>query len=154
MSSDARFEDAAEKPLRLRAFDAEDLGVISSLVQDAVLPMDQLHWDRKRRRLAVLINRFRWERGAAMAPERVQSVLAIEDVAKVSSQGADLGAKSNVSSVLSISFETGQDGSGNVVLILAGGGALRADVEALEVTLRDVTRPYSAPSGARPSHDA
>ena len=33
---DARFEDAAERPLRLKAETPEDLAVLSALLQDAV----------------------------------------------------------------------------------------------------------------------
>ena len=36
------------------------------------------------------------------------------------------------------------DGAGHVLMTLAGDGAIRLDVEALEVTLKDVTRPYAA----------
>jgi hypothetical protein len=36
--TDARFEDGGEAPLRLMAQDAEGLGVLSALVQDAVFP--------------------------------------------------------------------------------------------------------------------
>jgi hypothetical protein len=39
-----------------------------------------------------------------------------------------------------------------VILTLAGDGALALEVEALEVTLKDVTRPYAAPSGHAPGH--
>jgi hypothetical protein len=38
------------------------------------------------------------------------------------------------------------------MLTLAGDGAIRLEVEALEVALKDVTRPYRAPSGKAPSH--
>jgi hypothetical protein len=40
-----------------------------------------------------------------------------------------------------------------VILTLAGDGAIRLSVEALEVSLKDVTRPYRAPSGKVPQHD-
>ena len=39
MSNDAKFEDGAEAPLHLGALEADDLEVISSLVQDAVFPI-------------------------------------------------------------------------------------------------------------------
>ena len=38
------------------------------------------------------------------------------------------------------------------VVLDEGDGAIRARVEALEVTLKDVTRPYRAPSGHVPDH--
>jgi hypothetical protein len=39
-----------------------------------------------------------------------------------------------------------------VILTLAGDGAIALEAEALEVTLKDVTRPYLAPSGKVPNH--
>ena len=157
MAEDARFEDAREAPLLLRAMDAEDLQVISALVQDAVLPATEMTWDRSRRRFALLLNRFRWEDDAASAQrrdyERVQSVLVIEDVLSVATQGLRHGDKDVILSLLSMSFEAGEDGMGRLELTLAGDGAIALEVEALEVTLKDVTRPYAAPSRTRPSHD-
>jgi hypothetical protein len=157
MAEDARFEDAREAPLQLMALDGEDLQVISTLVQDAVLPATEMTWDRGRRRFALLLNRFRWEDGGATAQrrnhERVQSVLVIEDVLSVATQGVRQGDKDVILSLLSLSFEAGEDGMGRIELTLAGDGAIALEVEALEVTLKDVTRPYAAPSRARPSHD-
>ena len=46
MSDDARFEDAGEAPLYLKAEDAEGVPVISALVQDAAFPISELRWDR------------------------------------------------------------------------------------------------------------
>ncbi|MGI1664223.1 DUF2948 family protein [Palleronia sp. KMU-117] len=157
MVEDARFEDAAEGPLRLRALDSEDLKVISSLVQDAVFPSSEMTWDRRHRRFAILLNRFRWEdttgAEARRRPyERVQSVLAVEDVQRVGSQGVERGDADTILSLLAIDFEAGEDGTGRVVLTLAGDGAVGIEVEALEVVLRDVTRPYVAPSGKAPRH--
>ncbi|MBK1636990.1 DUF2948 family protein [Rhodovulum adriaticum] len=157
MTGDARFEDGAERPLRLMAVTAEDLQVLSALVQDAVMPVTEMRWDRARRRFAVLVNRFRWEDRAAADRmgrpyERVQAVLSVEDVQQVASQGFDRGDRDLVLSLLSVSFEPGTDGGGRVVLTLAGDGAIALDVECLEVTLNDVTRPYTAPSGKAPQH--
>ena len=154
MSEDARFEDAAARPLNLGAMDVEDLAVLSALAQDAVFPVSEMTWQPRQRRFALLVNRVRREDlgGAQQAPERVQSVLVIENVLGVGSQGIDRSDRDTVLSLLSVGFEPGPDGEGNVVLTLAGDGALRARVEALEVVLRDVTRPYVAPSGKMPRH--
>jgi hypothetical protein len=156
---DATFEDGAEAPLRLKALDVEDLGVLSGFVQDAVFPGSEMKWDRTARRFALLVNRFRWEDADKAEArnrdyERVQSVLVIEDALRVQSQGVDLRDKDTVLSVLALKFEEGADGGGFVELTLAGDGAIRVEVEALEVVLKDVTRPYVAPSKGRPDHDA
>ena len=157
--ADAKFEDGVEKPLRLKALDADDLKVMSALVQDSVFPASEMRWTPADRRFAILLNRFRWEDadGATARKrdfERVQSVLVIEDVMGVKSQGVQKGDADTILSLLSIDFEAGKDGVGRVELTLAGDGAISCDVEALEVVLRDVTRPYVAPSRKVPQHPA
>ena len=155
--SDASFHDGREAPLNLGALEAEDLQVISTLVQDAVFPIHEMSWRSKERRFALLLNRFRWEdlssaekRGRPF--ERVQSLLVFDTVLGVASQGIDRRDKDMVLSLLSVHFEPGAEGAGHVLLTLAGDGSLRVAVEALDVSLRDVTRPYLAPSKQAPEH--
>jgi len=152
--SDARFEDGGEAPLNLGALDAEDLAVLSSLAQDGVFPITEMSWRPSERRFALLVNRFRWEDGARdrHGAERVQALLVVSNVLHVASQGIDRSVPHLILSLLSITFEPGEDGAGHVVLTLAGDGAIRLSVEALEATLKDVTRPYRAPAGKAPEH--
>lgn len=157
MVEDAKYEDAREAPLHLKAMDTEDLQVISTLVQDAVFPAPEMKWDRSHHRFALLINRFRWEDASnanqRQRPfERVQSLLVVGDVSKVSTQGIDRADKDLILSLLSVTFAPGEDGTGRIELLLAGDGAIALEVEALDVTLKDVTRPYIAPSRKEPKH--
>jgi len=154
--SDATFEDGTERPLRLLAASAEDVDVISSFVQDAVFPVSEISWNPRQRRFALLLNRFRWEdRDAAekrkRSYERVQSLLIFDDVTGVRTQGVTPGDKDVVLSLLSVSVEATEEAA-SFVLSLAGDGAFEVQAEAINVTLRDVTRPYRAPSGKVPSH--
>lgn len=154
MSDDALFEDGREAPLNLGALDAEDLAVISSLAQDAVFPASEMRWQHRQGRFALLINRMRWEDAGKNrhTPERVQSVLAFAGVSAVASQGVPKGDPDTILSLLSVTFEETDAPSGHILLTLAGDGALRLAVEAIDVTLRDVTKPYAAPSGKVPHH--
>jgi len=152
--TDARFEDGREKSLNLGAQDADELQVLSALIQDAIFPITEMTWQAKQRRFGLLLNRFRWEEGARgqTAPERVQSILVVDNVLSVASQGVDRAEADMILSVLSATFEAGDDGAGDIVFTLAGDGAIRLSVEAIELTLKDVTRPYVAPSKKAPSH--
>lgn len=155
--SDARFEDGGEAALSLKAENAEDLGVISTLVQDAVMTGDELRWNRRTRVFSALLNRFRWEdRDAATRAgrpyERVQTALVISSVLNVQQQGLGQPDKDTVLSVLSIDWQPGTDGAGRIVLMLAGDGAIAIEAECIDLTLRDMTRPYEAPSGMAPHH--
>ena len=157
--NDATFEEGAERPLNLGAMDAEDLAVLSALAQDAVFPITECAWQPAARRFAVLLNRFRWEdlpaaRARGREFERVRAVLVVNNVLHVASQGIDRRDRDLVLSLMALSFEPGEDGTGQLLLTLSGDGAIRLSVEALDVTLKDVTRPYTAPSGQAPDHDA
>jgi len=155
--SDARFEDGAEQPLALSAVDEGDLAVMSALVQDAVFAASEMTYQRRERRFALLLNRFRWEDREAASREgrpfeRVRSLLTIGDVGRVITQGVPRGDGDTVLSLLSLGFEPGPDGTGRLVLVLAGDGAIALEVECIDLVLRDVTRPYRAISGKVPGH--
>lgn len=157
MSNDATFDEGREAPLNLGAADGDDLSVISSLTQDAVFPVTEMKWRASDRRFALLLNRFRWEdeeaaRKRGRAFERVRSLLVVDNVLGVASQGLDRDDGDTVCSLLSVTFAPDKDCAGQLLLTLAGDGAIRLNVEALEVSLRDVTRPYQAPSRNMPEH--
>ena len=154
MDDDARFRDgdpAGDRPLRLWATDADDLQVISTLCQDAVLPASEMRWIASERRFAMLVNRFRWEDRRSL--ERVRSVLVASDVLRVAGQGVVPGDGDTVLSLLSLAWEPADDVAGRLVLLFAGDGAVAVEAECLDLRLSDVTRPYAAPSGRAPGHE-
>ena len=157
--ADARFEDApfSDRPLRLRAEDPEDLGVISTLVQDAVARVGDIRWLERRRRLVLLMNRFRWEDAPAASAqrrpfERVRTALTIDCVLGLQARGIDPGQPEGVLAVLALGWEERTAPAGHLRVSLAGGGELRAEAEALEVALTDLTRPWEARSAEMPRH--
>ncbi len=158
MSEDARFEDGDDKALNIGAFDQRDLEVFSSLIQDSIFPTSEIKWLASIDKLALLINRFRWE-DKSLAQlrdrkvERVQSLLMISHVKSISSSGFSPKQKDKILSILSISFDGEDGGSGSISIVVSGNGGIRVKVDALEVHLRDVTMPYTAPSGTAPEHD-
>ena len=159
MNQDAGFNDALDRPLNLGAQDAEDLQVISSLTQDAVLTVDDLKWSRAERQLVFLLKRFRWEdvelaKQQGRDPERVQSLLVIQNATGLASQGIDRKQADVVLSLMSLEYSGAEDGVGDLILTFSGDGALKVQIDGFDVALRDVTRPYVAPSKQVPNHDA
>jgi hypothetical protein len=156
MAEDARFADADPRPLAIKAEDEADLRILSALVQDAILPGNEISHDPKSRRLALLINRFRWEdAGEAEIQgrgfERVRSLLIVNDVMHLKSDGIDRD-DDTVLELLSIDWQPAEDGMGQLALNFAGDGTLLAEVECINLDLRDVTQPYRAVSGKAPQH--
>ena len=110
---DARFEDGAEQPLRLRAETPEDLTVVSALLQDAVAQTSEITWAPRHRRFSLLLNRFRWEDVPAAERqgrsfERVRAVLAIDGVLAARTLGVDPADRDLVLDLLALDFDAGR----------------------------------------------
>lgn len=153
--TDARFEDAAAaRPLRLVAETAEDITVMAAVLQDAVGTVAETAWMPRRRRFAAVLNRLRWEDasdGAGRA-ERVRTGLTIENVLAVRALGLDPADRTGVFNLLDLVFEAGADGAGVVRAVLSGGGEIAFDVEAIDLSLKDITQPW--PARSLPEHGA
>ena len=94
MSQDASFSEGADRALYLGAFTPQDVEIISTILQDSIFCINDLAWLKKKRQVVVLVNRFRWENKSEYidknsAPERVKSLLIIDNVLNISSQGID-----------------------------------------------------------------
>jgi len=136
----------------LAAEDAEDLEVISARLQDAVAKMKDLVWLPKKRRFVGLFNRFKWESGQR-GNVRIRTGLHFDGVLSVKSKNLKRGAPDAVVSLLAIKYTPagGEDPSGKVELVFAGGGAILLDVECLDAGLADVGGEWAA--RGRPSHE-
>ncbi|MBO9544462.1 DUF2948 family protein [Caulobacter sp.] len=136
---------ADPKPLRLLAHDAEDLGVLSAALQDAVAKIGDIRWDAQARTLTIACNRFRWE-AEGKKGERVRSALQFGDVAGVQARNLRRDAKGAIVSLMSIGFEPAEEApAGLVVLTFSGGGDMRVSVDCLDVALADVSDPWTTP---------
>jgi len=143
---------SSDGSLRLKAEDADDLAVISSAVQDALVQVRDLVWTAKARRFSAELNRFRWEAKTKGAGQRVRSGLVVENVLSVKARNIRRDAPDAVAELLSVGFEVTDAPSGIVVLAFAGGGDMRLEVEALDISLIDLSPPWTA--AARPDHGA
>lgn len=134
--------------LRLLAQSADDMGVVSAALQDAVAKMGDIAFDPGARRLTLALNRYRWEnrRGG----ERVRTGLQVGGVLNVSSRNLKRGAKDAVVELLAIGFVPGEAPGGVVHFTFAGGGDLKAEVECIDVVLADLSAPW--PAKRRPGH--
>ena len=142
--------------LKLLAFDAEDLQVISSCCQDAVLKVSDLRYLHREKRFALLVNRFAWEiLGSQEANrsgtyERRKSVLHFERVDEVKVSGIDRSEKDMVLSLLAITFSAKNEPGGTIELVFAGDGAIRLSVECVEAQLSDQDASWG--TGSKPVH--
>ena len=129
------------KDLKLIALDPEDLKVLSCHLQDAVIRVGDMAYLNKEMRFAAIANRFDWEQAAQIDDatyRRRRSGLRFERVRSAKVHGIDLKQKGASLELLAVTFEPGEEPSGVLTLLFAGGGAIRLEVECIEAELRDL----------------
>jgi Protein of unknown function (DUF2948) len=140
--------------LKLAAFDADDLAVVSAQLQDAVLTVGNITYLPRKQKLALVVNRFDWEdAGGRNAPpfRRRLAGLQIARVRSVRCRNIRQNDKDAVLMMLSVGFEPRDPPSGEIVLTFAGGGDLRLDVECIEAMLEDLGPEWQ--TAAKPAHE-
>lgn len=160
--------------LRLRAEDAEDLRIIAACLQDALVTLSDIQFQREQRCFMLVANRFRWENceesaadlpitisaeesadptlaAACSSYERVNCGIRFDNVSQVRQRGFDQRDRGRILELLTMEVDTGADGSGRVVmLVFAGGAAIRLEGDHITCHVGDVGEPW--PTQWRPYH--
>ncbi len=142
------------KPLRLLVEDADDLKVLSTVLQDAIAKVGDFAHLPKQRRFAFVANRFVWETAVDRKSgpfARVRAGCHFDDVISVRQQNLRPDAKDGVLDLLAVRFEPASEGAGVATLDFAGGGVIRLEVESLNAQLADISAPWM--TKARPGHE-
>ena len=133
------------EPLRLLAEDAVDLQIISAALQDAIMRPVDIRWEKEARRLTIVLSRFCWECGGT----RVMAAMQFGDVEAVKSRRRPRLPESALE-LLALDFEPTEAPGGRVIMMFAGGGDLRIDVECLDAVLTDLSDRW--PARVAPTH--
>jgi hypothetical protein len=130
----------APDQLKFAVLDEEDLEVVSTHLQDAVLKVADVLWRPAEKRVVVALNRFDWESAQADRPEyrRRRSALRFERVLSCKCRSLNPAGKDAVLNLLAVEFFETDTPSGVVSLIFSGGAVLRLEVECLEAELVDL----------------
>lgn len=156
-------------PLKLRAMDDEDLGVVSAFLQDAIVPLAEMEFVPGEKRFGLVASRFRWENcpetadmpasasrvvpppgDASLAEgsasyERVSCGVAFEGVEAVRRRGLDPRDRGRILELLGMRIEAGA-----VTLEFAGAAALRLEGTRITCRMSDLGDPW--PAQSRPRH--
>jgi hypothetical protein len=130
-------------PLKLRARDAEDLAVLSAMLQDALVPIADMVYLTEDKRFVLALNRFRWDDPGE--PSRTHALLTVQHVTRVQTKGLDRRRRDRIHNLLSVTF----DGEA-LLATFAGSGTLRLETAELDCLLEDVGEPW--PAQAVPAH--
>jgi Protein of unknown function (DUF2948) len=139
--------------MKLVALDQDDLTVVSTHLQDALVKVADVIWRPREKRLVIALDRFDWvsAEGTCCELRRCRSALRFERVGRCKARNVDPKRKEQVLNLLAIEFYPTDAPAGVVELTFSGGTTLRAEVECLEAELVDLGQSW--PATARPIHD-
>src|SRR5450759_2424580 len=108
-------------PLKFVALDEEDLEVVSTHLQDAVVKVADVLWRPQEKRVVVALNRFDWEGAQTGDPEyrRRRAALRFERVLSCKCHGVSPGGKDGVLNLLAVEFAEADAPAGVVTLIFS-----------------------------------
>jgi Protein of unknown function (DUF2948) len=126
--------------LKFVVLDGDDLEVVSTHLQDAVVKVSDILWRPQEKRLVVALNRFDWECAHCSDREyrRRRAALRFERVISCKCKSVKPAEKDAVLNLLAVEFSPTAAPSGVIDLIFSGGGMLRLEVECLEGELADL----------------
>jgi hypothetical protein len=130
--------------LRLRAEADDGLEVIAACLQDAILPVADIRFDRQAGLFLAVANRYCWEDAAAR--QRIHCGLEVHGVTAVRQKNIDLSARDRLLSLLTL-----QRTQAGLHWFFAGGGELLLTGALTQTRLADFGAPW--PALAVPRHD-
>ncbi len=134
--------------LKLRAKDAEDIQVISAVLQDSIVPVCDIAFQQDEDTFIVVAQRLRREKGEAGESERICCALTIKGVKSVQTHGFERKDSERILDLLAIIFEPAQV----LNLVFAGDARLRLELEEWTAVVEDFGEPW--PALCHPHHDA
>ena len=139
--------DRGPTRLRLKAEDDEDLAVISTVLQDAMVLVGDMTYEADGRRFVLVANRFRRESEipGVRGGERVMSGLRVDGVTAVKRRDVDPRDAERLLVLLAVRAVPGA-----LYLDFAGGASIRLESASILCHLDDFGEPW--PTRFRPRH--
>ena len=134
--------------LKLKAFDEDDLIIISSLCQDSIIKEHEYGYDEKSKRFAILMNRFCHE---SNDQQRIRTAIHFDYVENLKTRNINKDDKDETLVLLAIKFDETKKPSGSITLEFSGNKAINLLVENIEVFLTDIGEPWL--TAKKPNHD-
>ena len=134
--------------LKLKAFDEDDLIIISSLCQDSIIKEHEYGYDKKSKRFAILMNRFCHE---SDDQQRIRTAIHFDYVENLKTKNINKDDKDETLVLLAIKFDETKKPSGSITLEFSGNKAINLLVENIEVFLTDIGDPWV--TNKKPDHN-
>lgn len=134
------------KLLKLFAKDAEDIQVISAVLQDSIAPICDMLYRPEEKNFVMVLHRLRRE-VAETGMERICCAVNVSGVAQVQFQGFHLNEQGRMLDLLALVPEEGA-----ITFVFAGNAKIRLHLAGWSALIEDFGEPW--PSHCTPCHDS
>jgi Protein of unknown function (DUF2948) len=138
----SRDMDQSSDYLRLIAMDSEDLSIVSTHMQNAVVRIGEMVYVQHEQRFVVMASRYDWMAARHHEPMRVRAGLHFDHVTRVTHIGVDQSAPLMTLNLQSVLFKPSPEPQssceGHILLVFHSGAMIRMDVECIEAQMRDI----------------
>jgi len=142
--------------LKIAAADTEDLDILAAHVQDSLIPLHSMHFNKTEGTFSSLCNRFCWEHGDQHFFEdkplhhRVHSGLTFKGVEEVHHRGFNPKTDTRTLNLLTVKANPHPKGT-DIHLIFSGKSEIRLKTKSIDCRLGDLHHPW--PTHKKPEHD-
>ena len=130
-----------DQRLKLIAFDAEDLSIISALLQDALIQQSNVAYLSKYNRFAAIADRYRWEQKGKS--ERIRCGVHFNGITNVQVRNFYRSSTNRFLELLAIECNLLEDGGAVIFFQFSGRTSIKLVAECIDCELHDLTDPWS-----------
>jgi hypothetical protein len=130
--------------MRLNAIDTDELKIISTVLKDGLIEVNDVKYLPSIRSFVAMITRFMWEEQAINKINlRTKAVLFFEEVLSVTSKNIDQTDKKNVLKLLDFNYYTNKNKNLEIELLFKNDATIKIETELVKCKLEDRGEPWS-----------
>ena len=130
--------------MRLNAIDTDELKIISTVLKDGLIEVNDVKYLPSIRSFVAMITRFMWEEQAINKINlRTKAVLFFEEVLSVTSKNIDQTDKKNVLELLDFNYYTNKNKNLEIELLFKNDATIKIETELVKCKLEDRGEPWS-----------
>lgn len=151
--TESKIKGQEPTPLKLHAADAEDLQIISSMLQDSLIIPQDITYFATEKRFAILLNRFCWEKSPATGNEekrgyRIHTGCIFNNINQVQQKGLDDTRSQQILNLLAIEWHATEQ---VIILSFSGNISVRLITDKINCYVKDFGDPW--PTCWQPQHN-
>ena len=129
--------------MNLNAIDTDDLKIISTILQDGLIEVNDIKYLPSIRSFFLMITRFMWEEKIVnKVDQRIRAVLSFEDVLSVYSKNIDQLNKKKTLELVTFNYYPNDSKNIEIELLFKNDATIKLETEIIKCKLEDQGEPW------------